>query len=1319
MNRAILTAIRSEGGLLPQELLTRILGEDTTLEGTRTADYHIPKGERLGEAVNRSWNRLRGLWPAFREALEERGEGDAAVGLTRERWLLPLFEELGYGRLQRAPVAEIEGKSFAISHQWQHTPVHLVGAGVPMDRRTRGVAGAAQSAPHSLVQEYLNRSDQHLWAFVSNGRILRILRDNHSLSRQAFVEFDLEAIFSGELFSDFRLLWLVCHQSRVEGEDPEECWLERWFTLSREEGIAALSRLRDGVHRALEALGAGFLKQPGNRVLHAALESGTLDRQDYYRELLRIAYRLIFLFVAEDRDALLDPAADPKARHRYLTFYSSRRIRELAATRRGTRHSDLWQGLRLVLGKLHDGEPALGLPALGSFLWRADALPWTGEAELHNEDLLLALRALGYIEDGNRRLPVNWRAVGAEELGSVYEALLELHPRVQQQAESSTFELVSAAGNERKETGSYYTPTSLVDALLDSALEPLLTRAMKAPDPERALLGLKVCDTAVGSGHFLVAAARRIGMRLASVRTGEEEASPEAVIQALRDVVGRCVYGVDLNPMAAELCKVSLWLETLEPGRPLSFLDHHIQVGNSLLGTTPALLRDGIPDDAFQVLEGDDPTTTRELKKRNRKERKSQQMGLTAGMVRERTRERYGTLRGLSAKVEAAADDTLGAVREKEDRYRKLQADPAYRGARLVADAWCAAFVWPKAPGGPDAITEEVFREIQADPHRVGDSLVMQIRRLARDHRFFHFHMAFPDVFGEEVVGEESPMGWSGGFDLVIGNPPWEHTELKEKEWFAERRPDIAEAAGATRKGMIAALETEDPPLFSAYRDALRSADGMSHVTRNSGRFPLCGRGRINTYTIFAEGNRQLVAPNGRLGIIVPSGIATDDTTKYFFQDLIESGNLVSLYDFENRAGIFPAVDSRMKFCLLTVGGREHQHEGGAEFAFFLHSVRDLDDEERRFVLTAEDIALLNPNTRTCPIFRTRRDAEITKGIYRRVPVLVREGDPEGNPWGIRFKQGLFNMTSDSHLFRTREQLESPQDDQGRREKPFRLVGNVFERDGERWLPLYEAKMIHHFDHQWATYEDGSFRDVSPEEKADPDFHVLPRYWVPEGEVEQRLEGWDQPWLLGFRNVTNPTNERTMVAGLFPRSGVGNSLPVILSTEEGDLPLLAAVLSSIAFDFAVRTKMGGMNLNFYIASQLPAPTPGQLKAHVLEGVPASKWLTNQLESLHAFLTSPGGASDSAGPKDHPLSALNAALLRVYGLSREDADYILDTFPVLKRKEEAEFGEYRTKRLILEAYDALQPENQSTSSSSSGVLPVQGLRTVSPIRRTPN
>ncbi len=1303
MSLSTFSAVRTEGGLLPPEILSRILAGDPDLPGTDQAAYHVPKGERVGEAVNRSWSRLRGLWPSFREALEKRGEEDAASGLTRERWLLPLFGELGYGRLQRAGAMEIEGKSFALSHEWHRSPIHLVGAGVPLDRRSRGVAGAAQAAPHSLVQEFLNRSEPHLWAFVSNGRVLRILRDNYSLSRQAYVEFDLEAIFNGELFSDFRLLWLVCHQSRVEAEEPEECWLETWFQLSRDEGIRALDRLRDGVAEALEVLGSGFLRHPENRVLQEALRTGALDRQDYYRELLRIAYRLIFLFVAEDRDALLDPEGPPAALDRYRRFYHSGRIRTLAAHRRGTRHSDLWTGLNLVLRKLHDGEPALGLPALGSFLWRSDALHWTGDVQLQNEDLLKALRALCYLRDGKQRFPVNWRTVGAEELGSIYESLLELHPRIERKADKGAFRLVSAAGNERKTTGSYYTPTSLVDTLLDSALEPLLEEAMRAPDPEAALLDLKVCDTAVGSGHFIVAAARRIAMRLASVRTGDEEASPEAVTTALRDVVGRCVYGVDLNPLAAELCKVSLWIEALEPGRPLSFLDQHIQVGNSLLGTTPALIRQGIPDDAFQPIEGDEKKEVSALRKRNRQERRSQQIGLGAQLVQERRSERYQRLRDTTVRIEASGDATLAAVLEKEAAFQQLQDDPAYRGARLVADAWCAAFVWPKRPGAPHAITEEVFRGIQADPEDTDPGLVKEIRHLARQYRFFHFQLAFPEVFGEESDVEDGDprTGWEGGFDLVIGNPPWEHTELKEKEWFSTRNPSIAEAPGAKRKRLIAALTETDPTLHGEFLAAKREADGLSHFVRNSGRYPLCGRGRINTYAIFAEGDREILAAHGRMGIIVPSGIATDDTTKYFFQDLMDSESLVSLYDFENRAKVFPAVDSRMKFCLLTVGGRAHQHTTGAEFAFFLHSTRELEDEERRFILSAEDIALLNPNTRTCPIFRTRRDAEITKGIYRRVPVLVKEGDPDGNPWGVTFKQGLFNMTSDSHLFRTREELENPRGEDGQPEKPWELVENVFERDGERYLPLYEAKMIHHFDYQWATYENGGFRDVTEAEKADPAFHVMPRYWVPEVEVEERLDGlWDEEWLLGFRDICRSTDERTVIASLFPRAGVGNNLPiVVLESDSGSASILGSMLSSFVVDFAARFKVGGTHLNFFLANQLPVLGPSIFSANrfVQGEPPLSEWIQHRVQLLIGAEESEGGARSTTGPKrtGDSLSRrvlraeLDACWFQLYGLSREDIDYIMDTFPIVSRKDIAEFGEYRTKRMILEEYDRIR------------------------------
>ncbi len=717
--RDLFTTVRTEGAVLPSDLLQRVADGDSGLEGLRPEDYHL-SGEKLNEVINRSWNSLLGSWQAFRSARQSLPEDDAATSVTREKWLLPLFRELDYGRLTPTKAAEIEGKSYPISHSWQHSPVHLLGWGIDLDRRTRGVAGAATTSPHSMVQEYLNRSDEHLWAFLSNGRTLRILRDNVSLTRQAFVEFDLESMMEGEIYADFTLLWLLCHQSRVEAERPERCWLEKWSQAAHEQGTRALDQLRKGVEEAIKALGRGFLAHPNNAVLRDKLYSGSLSAQDYYRELLRMVYRLLFLFVAEDRELLLDPKADKDARQRYTQYYSTARIRRLAERYRGSRHSDLYHGLILVMRKLgsDDGCPELGLSALGSFLWSEEAIADLVGCDIPNTDLLSAVRELAYTVDDRVLRPIDYKNLGAEELGSIYESLLELHPRINQDA--GTFELVTAAGHERKTTGSYYTPTSLINCLLDSALDPVVDEAAKKPtaeEAEQAVLNLKVCDPACGSGHFLIAAAHRIGKRLAAIRTGDAEPAPDALRHAIRDVIGHCIFGVDINPMAVELCKINLWFESIEPGKPLSFLDHHIQRGNSLLGTTPALLKKGIPDEAFKPIEGDDKKVCAKMKRLNRDER--------AGQMQFDFKEsaqpwqRMGDLATGLARLDQSDDGTIADVRGKQERYENLVKSSGYLFGRLWADAWCAAFVWKKTDEFDYAVTERIFRQIERNPHDI------------------------------------------------------------------------------------------------------------------------------------------------------------------------------------------------------------------------------------------------------------------------------------------------------------------------------------------------------------------------------------------------------------------------------------------------------------------------------------------------------------------------------------------------------------------------------------------------------------------------
>lgn len=1062
-----LTTIRTEGSLLPADLLARVSEEDGALAGMTPASYHR-SGERLNEAISRSWTALQSAWSHFQAGLEALPADDLGTTITRERWLLPLFRELDYGRLPTAQAASIEGKSYPISHSWGlNVPIHLVSSRVDLDETRRGVAGAASGSPHSLLQGFLNHSDDHLWGFVSNGYKLRVLRDNLTLTRQAYVEFDLEAMMNGDAYSDFRVLWLLCHQSRVEADRPSDCWLEKWMKEAEDRGTRALEHLRGGVEAAITALGVGFLEHPANGALRDKLRDGTLDTQNYYRQLLRIIYRLLFMFVAEDRDLLLDRGASDAARERYKSYYSTQRLREMAAGFVGTRHSDRFEALRLVMRLLagenrHVDGSALGIVPLGSFLFSDRAVADIIDCKISNRQLLSAIRSLSLIDDREARAwrNVDYKNLGPEELGSVYESLLELHPHINVDARS--FALETAGGNERKTSGSYYTPSSLIKVLLDSALDPVLDEAAK--QGEEAILNLKVCDPATGSGHFLIAAANRIAKRLASLRTGEEEPALPALQAAKREVISKCIYGVDINPMAAELCKVSLWMEAQEPGKPLSFLDHHIQVGNSLLGTTPRLMGAGIPNDAFKPIEGDDKKIASELRKRNRGELKQREANLRQLGLEQARAADYGFLTSTMSDLAKSADDSIGDIHAKEELYRELANSPEYINARLLADAWCAAFVWfkstpPPAPprsfreGSAEAqvwadlpLTDLLYRNLEENPQSPQfESLRAKVAALTDRYGFFHWHVAFPDVFevaDDLAEAQHEAAGWNGGFDVVLGNPPWERIKIQEKEWFAGRDPDIAGARNAAeRRRMIATLAESDPRLLAAFNADKRAAEGQSHFIRMSERYPLCGRGDVNTYIVFAELDRFLLSGRGRVGMVCPSGIATDDTTKFFFQDLMETQSLASMYDFENRQKLFAAVDSRMKFALLTMTGADIRTRE-TEFVFFALNIGDLEDKWRRFKLSAADIAMLNPNTGTMATFRSQRDAEITKAIYRRVPVLKDDaadveqmsGGADRLYWNVKFFT-MFHMSNDSDKFRTRDELESA---------GYELVGNIF-----------------------------------------------------------------------------------------------------------------------------------------------------------------------------------------------------------------------------------------------------------------------------------
>ncbi|KUP95578.1 Eco57I restriction-modification methylase domain-containing protein [Thermobifida cellulosilytica] len=1342
----VFTAVHTVGGLLPADMLARI-SEGRDVPGCAPADYGVVGSRSVRDEAERHWDYLKSLWKDLRTHLPVAPPAEPPsdpTGRAVREWVEPLFAELGFGRLAAVAAPGIPAddgtKTFPVSHHWRHVPVHVTAWHTDLDRRP---AGAGAVPPQSLVQECLNRTSAHLWAVLTNGRQLRLLRDSSALATAAYVEFDLEAIFDGELFSEFVLLYRLLHATRFETADdeaPSACWLEKWRTHAIDSGTRALEQLRRGVQQAVTVLGTGFLRHPANTALRE-----NLDAREFHTALLRLVYRMLFLFVAEDRDALHPPVPDDapaevrqaheKARKRYEKYFSSARLRRHARRRRGTAHGDRYRALRLVLDALGDenGLPELALPALGGLFDRTDADTVLDGLELSNEALLGAVRHLAQVRDPKSRRwrTVDYRNLDAEELGSIYESLLELVPKYS--ASERVFELVELAGNTRKTTGSYYTPSSLIECLLDSALDPVVDEAVKRgeakataagePDPAdriaAELLDLKVCDPACGSGHFLVAAARRIAKKVAAVRERNSEPTLPAVRRALHEVVTRCIYGVDLNPMAVELAKVSLWLEALEPGRPLGFLDAHVKHGNALIGATPALLRKGIPDEAFKAITGDDPKYARFLAKTNREERSGQGSLFDIDFDTVSV-DNTALARDLRRIVHAEAD-TLSQVRAQEAAYHGWQQSKDYVRNRLLADAWCAAFVWHKTQEAPRPVTHELFlRLAQAGEDGAPEATLEEIGRLREQYRFFHWHLEFPDVFTvpDDGRGVDDTTGWKGGFDCVLGNPPWERIKLQEQEFFAQRDTEIATAKNAAaRKKLIEELK-KDPDraeLYREFEEAKRKAEGESHFLRLSARYPLTGRGDVNTYALFAETASRNISGRGFFGLVLPTGIATDATTAPFFSDLVSTGRLSSFLDFENEAFLLSRdVDHRVRFCLLTAAGPGRRADR-AEFAFSTRYMEDL--PKRRFAMPPEEILLVNPNTGTLPVFRSRRDAEITTGIYKRVPVLVRENDPDGNPWGISF-MAMFHMANDSHLFRTAEQLEA---------EGWELRGNVYERDGKRMLPLYEAKMLHHFDHRLGTYEGqteaqanmGTLPRLTPEQHDDPNFLVMPRYWVPEFDVptgkkdgkgkptyypgvRSRLDEkrWQREWLLGWRDIARSSDERTVISSFIPRAAVGHTNPIVFPSGVRTAVFLYSCFVSFVFDYITRQKMAGTHLTYGYLYQLPVPfLPLDGESVQETGKRIEEWIVPRVLELtytaHDMTPFARDLGDDGPPFrwDEERRAiiraeLDALFFHLYGIKRDDVDYIMETFPIVKRKDEEKYGTYRTKDLILEVYDRM-------------------------------
>ncbi|ARS40724.1 hypothetical protein CA265_14090 [Sphingobacteriaceae bacterium GW460-11-11-14-LB5] len=1331
------SSINVHGNLLSEDVLKKI--ESADIHGQAQVDFKIDGGSNLRSEIEYAWSRIKLDWAQFQAKSQKLPDSDPYGTTLTRKWMRNFFDSLGFElRDQRMSLVGDNGQNYFISHTAENLdglPVHIVGFTEPanpnkstLDIKTSG--GTSRYSPHGTMQEYLNVTE-HLFGIAANGLYVRLMRDTGHLIKLTYVEFDLRRMLEEDKYSEFTLLYRLIHASRfpVYKQDADQCLLQSYFLESIETGNRIRNGLSKAVKKSLEALGHGFLKHPDNEQLREALLFNRFTAADYYRQLLRVIYRLLFLMVTEERGLVFDAEDKSEKTLRlkdiYWQFYSIARIREFSEKRHAyeTQYQDLWQGLVNTF-RLFEGEGngmTLGILPLDGDLFNSEGIAMLQGSSINNKLLLECISNLNEFRDENDFLvSINYRSLDVEELGSVYEGLLELHPVVENldAANPANIFFKFLGGTDRKTTGSYYTRPELVNELINSALIPVIEKKINTAQNKEAkieaLLALKVCDSAVGSGHMLLAAARTIAWYMARLHSGDENPSKPVYQKCLRDAIQHCVYGVDMNPDAVELCKLALWLEGHNCGKPLSFLDHKIRNGNSLVGVKDfSVLSKGIPDEAFAFVTGDDKEVCRELKKANASFKKMQQYDLfgKANVVEE-----YHNFSNEFHDLEDIDQDDVAAVRLVKNLFYSLRSNSTWEKDRLACDIWTAAFFFNYTQENKLAAPlSESLLDFLRNPQGIDESTLKMATELSAQHKFFHWPLEFPDVFE------------NGGFDVILGNPPWERIKLQKEEYFATRDSAIANAAnGSARTRMIKELKELNPTLFKAFEGAVHDSESVGKFLRFSGRYNLTAVGDINTYSVFSELARSLIHESGRVGIIVPTGIATDDSNKAFFSEMVEQNCLVSLFDFENKEAIFPSVHRMYKFCLLTLAGTDIGKQK-INFGFFLTKISHLKDKLRIFNLDKTDFFRLNPNTKTCPVFRTSVDAELSKAVYNRMGVFINDVEKQ-NPWGAYYIR-----------------LVDLGDHQNEIEMVHLRDTNVYQ------VPIYEAKLFWQMDHRFSTFKDqtnlaienGTSLQLSVEEKMNPDSQIAVRYYA-KAELKELLfskyKDYDSNYFVLWRDVTNATNERTSVASAVPKVLASRSSPGI--GFEKSLPgyLLVANLNSIVYDYFVRQKVSGLHFNWGLLKQTPVIPPHLYSpedlyyiaprcmeliytAWDIKGFADDFWrdagkelkekVEQQWEDNRSFgdqkLMSEENESLINGCPLPPFiwneqrravlkAEIDVIYAKIYGLSQRELKYVVDpqdvygadfpgeTFRVLKDRENRNYGEYRTKKFIEQAYD---------------------------------
>ena len=1215
--------------------------------------------------------------------------------------------------------------------------------GLPLDARDRGDRHQSRT-PHGQIIRYLSTAEAESesrirWGILTNGGVWRLYDYRARPRATSYFEADLGQLLEAGDTDGLRTFHLLFRRDSFAPQDGATAsFLE-----------AALAEGRRYEQQVAQDLSAVVFERAFPSLVRALAENTQYELAEIREAALIFLYRLLFVLYAEDRGLL--PVNDA----RYEDYGLRKPVREDIARKTGAgtlfsaRATNYYDHL-MTLGRLIDeGDAAIGLPPYNGGLFNAAAAPLLAQVHLSDAVIAPIIHDLSHAETSEGRRFVNYRDMSVQQLGSIYERLLEREP-VRDDAGDIVVRPNSYA---RKDSGSFFTPQELVDLIVDRTLKPLAEERLAAfeeraaalagdrrpreqrhaelrmLDPAEAVLNLKVLDPAMGSGHFLVTAVDFLSdyiaelveyvpavpqwldgayvsplvERVAAIRRDilqrahesnwvmdESLLTDQAIIR--RMVLKRCIYGVDKNPLTVELAKVSLWLHSFTVGAPLSFLDHHLRCGDSLIGlrvveAREELLRLGGGGGLFAMgaIQGAE--------------------NATAGMqlIEEMSDADIAEVQE-SATLFQGVEDTTAELRSLLDFLTGLRWLTAGMKKRERA-----AF---EAPLG-DALAQrpdDAYRLLaqgrfvdESLPPRAFTDVWDRAKSIVKREGFLHWEAAFPGVWHRWQDARPQ-----GGFDAIIGNPPWDRIKLQEVEWFATRLPDVARApTAAARSAGIQRLRARGAPLAAEFDAAKEAAESLGRLVRASGHYPLLSGGDINLYSLFVERAMGLIKPDGFVGLLTPSGIYADMTAAAFFKSVSTSGRVGGLFDFENKKVFFKDVHASFKFCALIFGGEERQFDETA-CAFFLHDTETISDLDRCFPLTPEDFARVNPNTGTAPVFRTRRDAEITRRIYERHPVLVdRSGGEERRAWPVRYVR-MFDMTNDSHLFRTSAQLDN--------EGFYPVDGNRWRRGEEVYLPLYEGKMVQAFDHRAASVvvnpenlsRPALPREARLDEHANPNWLPNPQFWV--GEVES-----DWPpglgWTVAFKDVTAPTNGRTVIAAVVPCTACGNTLPVLMPSNDtmdeyvGDAWLLAAWLNSLPLDFVARQKVQGQHLNLYIVEQLPLIAPEDydrqfgattardlVRDHVLR-------LTYTAHDMAPFARDMGydGPPFAWDEEEHRhlRARLDALYFHLYGLSRDDADYVLGTFPIVRRTDEAQFGTYRTRDLILAYMNALTAGDTET------------------------